>query len=88
MDWMQLITSVGFPIVAAVFLSIYIIKKDKAQQQQLETITKTLTEAHEKEAAKLAAFYSKGKEQENVEIDYIEICENLDGVLSALAKLK
>ena len=34
------ISAVGFPIVAAVFLSIYIIKKDKAQQQQLETITK------------------------------------------------
>lgn len=49
------ISAVGFPIVAAVFLSIYIIKKDKAQQQQLETITRTLTEAHEKEAAKLAA---------------------------------
>lgn len=48
------ISAVGFPIVAAVFLSIYVVRKDKAAQQQLQQVTQTLTEAHKKEADKLA----------------------------------
>ena len=48
------ISAVGFPIVCTVFLSIYVVKKDKAAQQQLQQVTQTLTEAHRKEADKLA----------------------------------
>lgn len=48
------ISLVGFPIAAAVFLSIYVVKKDKAAQEQLKEVTQTLTAAHEKEAAKLS----------------------------------
>lgn len=48
------ISSVGFPIAATIFLSIYVVRKDKAAQQQLQQVTQTLTEAHRKEADKLA----------------------------------
>lgn len=48
------ISAVGFPIVCTVFLSIYVVKKDKAAQQQLQQVTLTLTEAHKAEAEKLA----------------------------------
>lgn len=48
------ISAVGFPIVCTVFLSLYVVKKDKAAQQQLQQVTQTLTEAHKAEAEKLA----------------------------------
>lgn len=48
------ISAVGFPIVCTVFLSIYVVKKDKAAQQQLQQVTQTLTEAHKAESEKLA----------------------------------
>lgn len=48
------ISAVGFPIVCTVFLSIYVVKKDKAAQQQLQQVTQTLTDAHKAEAEKLA----------------------------------
>ena len=48
------ISIVGFPIAAAVFLSLYVIRKDKAAQEQIEKVTTTLTAAHERESEKLA----------------------------------
>lgn len=48
------ISIVGFPIAATVFLSIYIIRKDKVSQEQIEKVTTTLTAAHERESEKLA----------------------------------
>ena len=32
------ISAVGFPIVCTVFLSMYVVKKDKAAQQQLQQL--------------------------------------------------
>ena len=49
-----LISGLGFPIAAAVGLSIYIVRKEKANEQKEQQIIKTLTEAHERESAKLS----------------------------------
>lgn len=53
-DLATFISMIGFPIAAAVGLSFYVVRKDKATQQDLKDITKTLTEAHERESSKLA----------------------------------
>lgn len=58
-DLTVMISSLGFPIVAAVGLSIYIVRKEKATQQHETDIIKMLSDAHEKESAKLAKVIEK-----------------------------
>lgn len=54
-----MISSLGFPIVAAVGLSFYVVRKEKATQQHESDIIKTLSEAHKEESAKLAEVIEK-----------------------------
>lgn len=54
-----MISSLGFPIVAAVGLSFYVVRKEKSTQQHESEIIKTLTDAHKEESAKLADVIEK-----------------------------
>lgn len=49
-----LISSLGFPIAAAIGLSIYVIRKEKSTEEKEKIIIKTMTDAHERESAKLS----------------------------------
>lgn len=49
-----LVSGLGFPIAAAIGLSIYIVKKEKSNEEKEQQIIKTLSESHERESAKLS----------------------------------
>lgn len=73
MDYIQLISSLGFPIVACICMALYVNDTTKANRED----TKALNEQHSKE---MLAFKDEIKEAlNNNTIALTKLCEKLDG---------
>lgn len=58
-DLTMMISSLGFPIVAAVGMFIYAVKRDKEAQEHEKEIITTLSQAHKEESEKLSSVIEK-----------------------------
>lgn len=82
MDYIQLISSLGFPIVACICMAVYV--KDTTKMNREDT--KALNEQHSKE---MLAFKDEIKEAlNNNTIALTKLCEKLDGKEGRIDEIK
>lgn len=73
MDWVQLIGTLGFPIVACICMALYVREQSKANRED----TKALNEQHNKE---MMAFKDEIVQAlNNNTLAVTKLCEKLDG---------
>ena len=82
MDYIQLISTLGFPIVACICMALYVRETTKANRED----TKALNEQHSKE---MLAFKDEIKEAlNNNTIALTKLCEKLDGKGGVVDEIK
>ena len=82
MDYIQLISSLGFPIVSCICMAVYV--KDTTKMNREDT--KALNEQHSKE---MLAFKDEIKEAlNNNTIALTKLCEKLDGKEGKINEIK
>lgn len=72
MDWVQLIGTLGFPIVACICMALYVKEETKANRED----TKLLNEQHNKEMAEFKNEITQALNNNTIALT--KLCEKLD----------